>query len=81
MKLTANPDRLYRPEMVRDFVKRAIDRVGSRGWDYLSRDMREALLAREALTVLASNGRDSIPCAAIHCLRMDMMIVAGLHDE
>lgn len=81
MKLPPDPNRLYRPEMVRDFVKRAIDRVGSRGWDYLSRDMREALLAREALSVLAGNGRDAIPCAAIHCLRMDMMTIAGLHDE
>ena len=81
MKLQPNPDRLYRPEMVRDFVKRAIDRVGPRGWDYLSREMREALLASEALSVLAGNGRDSIPCAAIHALRMDMMTIAGLHDE
>ena len=81
MKLQPNPARLYRPELVRTFVNRAIDRVGSLGWGYLSRDMKSALLAEEALTVIAGNGRDSIPCAAVHCLRVDMLTLAGLINE
>lgn len=81
MKLQPNPSRLYPAEQVREYVRRTVDRVGSRGWAYLSADMKRALLAEEALNVLAGNGRDSIPCAAIHCLRMDMMFIAGLNDE
>lgn len=81
MKLKQNPDRLYKPELVRDFVNRAIDKVGQRGWAYLSREMKSALLAEEALSVIAGNGRDSIPCAAVHCLRIDMLVLAGLLDD
>ncbi len=81
MKLKQNPNRIYAPDQVRDFVKGAIDRVGQLGWGYLSREMREALIAQQALRVIAGNGRDSIPCAAIHCLHLDMMITAGLIDE
>lgn len=81
MKLNPNPDRLYRAELVRAYVNRAIDRVGSLGWSYLSHEMKRALLAEEALSVIAGNGRDSIPCAAIHCLRADMLTIAGLNDE
>ena len=81
MKLKPNPDRIYAPDQVKDFVKRTIDRVGQLGWSYLSREMREALIAQQALRVIAGNGRDLIPCAAIHCLHLDMMTMAGLIDK
>jgi hypothetical protein len=81
MKLKPNPDRIYAPDQIKDFVKRTIDRVGLLGWSYLSQEMRGALIAQQALRVIAGNGRDSIPCAAIHCLHLDMLIIAGLIDD
>lgn len=78
--LEPNEHRLYSASMVCDFIDDAIDRVGRRGWDYLSRDMKEALLCQEALTVAIGNGRGDISCAAIQCLRMDMMVMAGLNN-
>lgn len=78
--LEPNENRLYGPSMVFDFVDDAIDRVGRAGWSYLSRDMKEALLCQVALAVAIGNGRGDISCAAIQCLRMDMMVMAGLND-
>jgi hypothetical protein len=78
--LKPNENRLYGPSMVKGFVNDAIDRVGILGWGYLSRDMKQALLAQIALAVAIGNGRGDISCAAIQCLRMDMMVMAGLND-
>lgn len=77
MKLQPNPARLWQLPQVRDFVKQAKDRVGY-GWEYLSVPMREAIIAEKCLLVVTGLERGDIPCAAIGCLRRDMLIVAGL---
>lgn len=78
-KLQPNPARLWQIEQIRMFVRHAQDRVG-KGWDYLSVDMREALIAQHALRVVQGLERGEIPCAAIGCLHRDMLQVAGLLD-
>jgi|LakMenEpi03Aug12_release.lakeMendotaPanAssembly.Ray.scaffolds.fasta_scaffold1775932_2 hypothetical protein len=76
-KLPANPDRLWQLAQVKEFVKQVQAKVGC-GWDYLSEPMREALIAEKALFVVTGLERGDIPCAAIGCLRRDMLIVAGM---
>ena len=80
MKLPANPARLWEPSQVRDFVRQAKSRVGESGWHFLSLQMQEAVLAEKCLSVVIGTERGEIPCAAIGCLRRDMLIVAGLLD-
>jgi hypothetical protein len=81
MKLNPNPNRLWQAPQVRMFVKEAIDCVGPRGWDYLSCEMREALIAKKALVIATGLERGDVPCAAIGCLHRDMLRVAGLLDD
>jgi len=79
--LSANPARLWQAPAVREFVKQVKERVGERGWQFLSIEMREALIAQKALSVVAGLERGEIPCAAIGCLNRDMLQVAGLLDD
>lgn len=80
-KLPKNDARLWERPMVKEFVRQAKERVGGEmGWAYLSRQMQEALIAEKALHVVTGIERGEIPCAAIGCLRRDMLIVAGLID-
>ncbi len=81
IKLTPNPARIWEIAQVREFVKQVKQRVGEQGWDFLSRQMREALIAEKALYIVTGLERGDIPCAAIGCLRRDMAQVAGLLDE
>lgn len=80
MKLAPNPERLWSAPAIRSFVSQARDAVGDRGWDYLSTNMREALIARKALTVAMGLERGDVPCAAIGCLYRDMLLIAGLME-
>ena len=78
-KLPKNDARLWELAQIRDFVKQVKQRVGGEmGWEYLSRQMQEALIAEKALTIAVGLERGEIPCAAIACLRRDMAQVAGL---
>ena len=77
-KLLPNPARLWQAPQVRTFVKEVIDCVGERGWNYLSTDMREAMIGKKALTVTMGLERGEVPCAAVGCLYRDMLLVAGL---
>lgn len=70
--------RLWDKKIVKSFVKRAIDRVGVLGWDYLSPEMREGLIAKEFASILLANARHEIPGAAIQTLYRDMLDAAGL---
>lgn len=82
IKLPANDNRLWNIEQVREFVKQVKQRVGGDlGWEYLSRQMREAMIAEKALYIVMGLERGDIPCAAIGCLSRDMRLVAGLNDE
>lgn len=81
MSTPKNPDRLWPLANVKDFVKRAKDRVGEPGWRYLSHDMREALIAQQALNIVIGNARHDIPGAAVQQLYADMRQAAGLNDE
>jgi hypothetical protein len=79
-KLTKNDARLWDLSIVKDLVKQVKARVGGEmGWSYLSHDMKEALIAEKALTVAIGSERGDVPCAAIACLRRDMIEVAGLN--
>lgn len=81
IKLPENPARLWGLPQVREFVKQVKQRVGGEmGWDFLSRQIQEALIAEKALYIVAGLERGEVPCAAIGCLRRDMAIVAGLMD-
>ena len=81
-QLTPNPARLWDLPQVRDFVKQTQQRVGGAlGWQYLSLQMREALIAEKALQVVAGLERGEVPCAAIGCLHRDMALLAGLRDD
>ena len=80
-KLPKNDARLWDLAIVREFVKQVKQRVGGEmGWEYLSRQMREAVIAEKVVTVVVGLERGDIPCAAIACLRRDMLQVAGLMD-
>lgn len=79
-KLIPNPARLWQAPQVRMCVKDVIDRVGERGWRFLSADMRDAMIAKKALTVTMGLERGEVPCAAVGCLYRDMLLVAGLLD-
>lgn len=79
MKLPANPARIWQMPQIKEFVKQVKDRAGM-GWSLLSAPVQEALLAEKALLIATGLERGDIPCAAIGCLRRDMMIVAGLWD-
>lgn len=80
-KLPPNDARLWQYAQVKDFVRQVKDRVGGEmGWSYLSRQMQEALIAEKALHIVTGLERGDIPCAAIGCLRRDMIAVAGLED-
>ena len=77
-----NDARIWNMTQVKDFVKQVKARIGGElAWDYLSRDMREALIAEKALVIVIGLERGEVPCAAIACLRRDMARVAGLLDE
>lgn len=81
-KLPANDARLWGIEQVREFVKQVKQRVGGDlGWDYLSRQMREAVIAEKALYIVTGLERGDIPCAAIGCLNRDMRLLAGINEE
>lgn len=81
MKLPPNESRLWELPIVKDLVRQVKQRIGGElAWDYLSRQMREALIAEKTLSVVTGLERGEIPCAAIGCLRRDMLIVAGLMD-
>lgn len=80
-KLPENQARLWEITQVREFVRQVKQRVGGdMGWDYLSRQMQEALIAEKALYVVTGLERGEIPCAAIGCLRRDMALVAGITE-
>lgn len=80
-KLAKNESRLWDLPIVKDFVKQVKSRVGGEiGWSYISRQMQEALIAEKALIVAVGLERGDIPCAAIACLRRDMIAIAGLND-
>lgn len=80
--LPKNPARLWGTPQVRDFIKQAKQRVGGDlGWGYLSTQMQEALLDQQTLRIVTGLARGEIPCAAIACLRSDMLLVAGLVDS
>ena len=82
IKLTKDPNRLWEIAQVRDFVKQVKSRIGGDlAWGYLSRQMREALIAEKALFVAIGLERGEVSCAAIAVLRRDMAEVAGLNDE
>ena len=82
MKLPASDARLWELSQVKDFVKQVKQRVGGdMGWQYLSPQMQEALIAEKALVIVIGLERGEIPCAAIACLRRDMARVAGLINE
>jgi hypothetical protein len=81
MKLAPCEDRIYSQDLVKVFVKRAIDKVGQLGWEYLSHDMKSALIAQQALSVVIGNARNEIPCSAIHRLHVDMLTIAGLLQD
>lgn len=81
MRLKPNPARLWSAPVVRGFVKQAKDAVGEQGWRYLSHDMREALIAKKALSVSMGLERGDVPCAGIGCLYRDMLTLAGLLEE
>lgn len=72
--------RLWDSLHVKAFVKQAKSRVGAAGWQYLSPEMREGLIAREFAMVLIGNARHDIPGAAIQALYADMLREAGLTD-
>lgn len=79
IKLPANASRLWELTQVKMFVKQVKDRVGGEmGWEFLSYQMREALIAQKALHIVAGLERGDIPCASVGCLNRDMMLVAGL---
>jgi hypothetical protein len=81
-KLPANDDRLWSLAQVKDFVKQAKQRVGGEmGWEYISRQMREAAIAQQALYIVTGIERGEVPCAAIGCLHRDMREIAGLNEE
>lgn len=80
-KLAKNDARLWDLVIVKDLVKQVKQRVGGEmGWSYLSRQMQEGLIAEKVLHVVVGLERGEIPCAAIACLRRDMVEVAGLSD-
>ena len=81
MKLTPCEDRIYGIDLVKTYVKRTINKVGQLGWEYLSHDMKSALIAQQALSVVVGNARDQIPCSAIHRLHVDMLTIAGLLQD
>lgn len=81
MRLPPNPDRLWPAPVVRDFVKQAKDAVGEQGWRYLSVEMREALIAKKALSVAMGLERGEVPCSGIGCLYRDMLTLAGLMED
>lgn len=81
MRLPPNPERLWSTPAVRSFVQQAKDSVGESGWRYLSVEMREALIAKKALSVAMGLERGEVPCAGIGCLYRDMLRVAGLLDD
>lgn len=81
-KLPENANRLWGIEQVREFVKQVKQRVGGdMGFSYLSRQMQEALIAEKALMIVTGLERGDIPCAAIGCLRRDMVLVAGINED
>lgn len=75
------PDRLWDLTLVKQFVKRAKDRVGVQGWQYLSIDMREGLIAREFAMIVTGLDRHEVPSAAMQILYRDMCNIAGLNDS
>jgi hypothetical protein len=81
MKLPPDPNRLWPLASVKDFVRQAQRRVGPEGWDYLSRDMQEALIDQRVLYIAIAQSRTDVSCAALRCLRLDMMRAAGLLDD
>lgn len=81
-KLPPSDTRLWGIDQVREFVKQTKQRVGGdMGWEYLSRQMQEALIAEKALSIVTGLERGEIPCAAIGCLRRDMILVAGINED
>lgn len=81
-KLPTNPARLWQLAQVREFVKDVKSRIGGElGWNFLSVPIREALIAEKALCIVTGLERGDIPCAAIGCLRRDMLLVAGLLED
>jgi hypothetical protein len=79
--LPKNDARLWDLPIIKDFVKQVKDRCGGEmGWSYLSRQMQEALIAEKALIIVTGLERGEVPCAAIGCLRRDMILVAGLTE-
>lgn len=81
IRLPPNPARIWEAEQVKEFVRQVKARLGESGWDYLSAPMREALIAEKALFVVTGVERGDIPCAAIGCLRRDMLQIAGLMND
>lgn len=77
MTLPANPARLWNLPQIKEFVKQVKARAGA-GWELLSTPIQEAMIAEKALIIVTGLERGDIPCAAIGCLRRDMLIVAGL---
>lgn len=73
-------DRLWGLPQVRDFVKDAKGSLGASGWEFISPQMREGVIARKFAHVLIGNARHDIPGAAIHRLYADMLQAAGLND-
>lgn len=76
--LEKNEKRLWDEAIVKEFVKRAKNRVGDKGWDFLSNDMREGLIAVEFARVVLSNAREELESVGI--LYRDMLKVAAIGE-
>lgn len=76
--LPDNPARLWPASSVKQFAEKVLDRLGPTGRNLIAPDVLSALCDSETLSVVCSQARDSIPTAAINCLRMDLWIALGL---
>ena len=81
IRLVDNENRLWNIQQVRMFVEQLKARVGEAGWQYLSHEMRDALVSQHALRVVMGLERGEVPCASIGCLYRDMLLVAGLIEQ
>lgn len=79
------PDCQWDLQQIRSFVENAKDRVGVAGWRFLSKEMREGLIAEEVLKTLFANARadsdEGVKVAWFRDLYNAMRIEAGLIEE